>query len=303
MAEEKKEEYLLGIDEAGRGPVLGSMVYGACWCPISKKQVLSAMGFADSKTLTAQQRENLFEDIKKAPMLKWKVDVITSQDISAKMLRRHKHNLNLISHLSAMGLIQAALEQGFNIQEVYVDTVGTAETYQDKLKKQFPGIRSIVVSKKADSLFPIVSAASICAKVTRDSELENWVFRETPEESQVPFSRDWGSGYPADPSCKRWLTDSFEPLFGWPDIVRFSWSTAKKIIKAEGIPVEWDDEDDDDDEEDDGTPATKKSKTQKLMQFYAPKTSETNLQSRIPLQNRSAYFKAHQMHVVTNFGD
>lgn len=302
MADDKKEEYLLGIDEAGRGPVLGSMVYGACWCPLSKKQVLSAMGFADSKVLTADQREKLFADIKQSPMLKYKVDVITSQDISAKMLRRHKHNLNLISHLSAMGLIQAALEQGFNIQEVYVDTVGTVETYQAKLKKQFPGIRSIVVAKKADSLFPIVSAASICAKVTRDSELENWVFRETSE--TLSFNRNWGSGYPADPSCKRWLSESFEPLFGWPDIVRFSWSTAKKIIKAEGIPVDWDDEEDDDDDEDgEGAPPTKKTTAQKLTQFYAPKASETNSQNRIPLQNRYSYFKSHQMHVVTNFSD
>jgi len=259
------------------------------------------MGFADSKVLSAEQRERLFEDIKKSPILRFKVDVITSQDISAKMLRRHKHNLNLISHLSAMGLIQAALEQGFNIQEVYVDTVGTVETYQDKLKKQFPGIRSIVVSKKADSLFPIVSAASICAKVTRDSELENWVFREAS--ADIEFTRDWGSGYPADPSCQKWLTSSFEPLFGWPDVVRFSWSTAKKIIKAEGIPVDWDDGEDDEEEEDGAPPPAKKTTAQKLTQFYAPKTSETNTQSRIPLQSRYAYFKAHQMHVVTNFSD
>lgn len=56
----------------------------------------------------------------------------------------------------------------------------------------FPQLK-ITVSKKADSLFPIVSAASICAKVTRDTTLKNWKFIEKPGED---IDCDWGSGYP-----------------------------------------------------------------------------------------------------------
>lgn len=51
----------------------------------------------------------------------------------------------------------------------------------------------ITVSKKADSLFPIVSAASICAKVTRDAALKNWKFIEQPDKV---IDSNWGSGYP-----------------------------------------------------------------------------------------------------------
>jgi ribonuclease H2 subunit A len=58
-----------------------------------------------------------------------------------------------------------------------------------KLAKIFPKLK-IKVSKKADSLYPCVSAASICAKVTRDTVLKNWNFVEN-------FNvLNWGSGYP-----------------------------------------------------------------------------------------------------------
>lgn len=56
----------------------------------------------------------------------------------------------------------------------------------------FPQLK-ITVSKKADSLFPIVSAASICAKVTRDAALKQWKFTEKPGED---VDQNWGSGYP-----------------------------------------------------------------------------------------------------------
>ena len=90
-----------------------------------------------------------------------------------------------------MTMIQTVLDLGVNVTHVYVDTVGPPLAYQDKLKARFPTI-SFRVEKKADSLFPIVSAASICAKVTRDACLESWEYIEN-----VICSKSFGSGYPS----------------------------------------------------------------------------------------------------------
>lgn len=55
-----KEPCVLGVDEAGRGPVLGPMVYAICYCPLSRLADLEALKVADSKTLTENERERLF---------------------------------------------------------------------------------------------------------------------------------------------------------------------------------------------------------------------------------------------------
>lgn len=79
------EPYILGIDEAGRGPILGPMVYGAAWCPQSYASNLKKMGFADSKKLNPEKRKVLFNKMKADTSLCWKVDVISAEQICADM--------------------------------------------------------------------------------------------------------------------------------------------------------------------------------------------------------------------------
>ena len=107
------------------------------------------------------------------------------------MGKRNKQSLNTISHNSAIGMIEKVINNlKINVQEIYIDTVGDPQKYQDLLVQIFPSVGKIVVSKKADSLFPIVSAASIIAKVTRDRELENWRFDEDKQrqkQAEIPL--------------------------------------------------------------------------------------------------------------------
>merc|ERR1719216_590529 len=86
-------------------------------------------------------------------------------------------------------MIQITLDNGYNLKHVYLDTVGAPESYEEKLRNHFMGYDvRFTVSKKADALFPVVSAASICAKVTRDDILENWTFIE--QNLEIPNTKE-----------------------------------------------------------------------------------------------------------------
>lgn len=223
-----KEPVMLGIDEAGRGPVLGPMVYGIAFFAVSKSDQMKSMEFAgnnntgkrqanfsfsslslhihdshflsfvslqiDSKVLTETKREKIFESIQSHRDVGWSVKILSPNTISNTSLRRRKYNLNQLSHDTAIELVRQVLDKGVNVTELYVDTVGPKDKYQLKLKKIFPSIPKIKVENKADSLFHVVSAASICAKVVRDQVIKEWKF---PEGSHIiPPSIDYGSGYP-----------------------------------------------------------------------------------------------------------
>lgn len=134
------------------------------------------------------------------------------------------NNLNTISHNSAIDIINHFLNKGLALKHAYIDTVGPPDSYREKLERIFsstaPDLKFTVCSK-ADDLFPVTSAASIVAKVQRDKILRNWEFKENPDLKD----REFGCGYPSDPKTKLWLKNNFEPLFGYPDLIRFSWKT------------------------------------------------------------------------------
>ncbi|CAG8668040.1 10245_t:CDS:2, partial [Acaulospora morrowiae] len=233
----KNEPCILGVDEAGRGPVLGPMVYGVCYCPLSQYDEISKLGFVDSKTLKEDIREAHFQLIQSHENISWSVRIISPQDISWNMLKKEKHNLNAQACNTTIHLINQVLSQGVNVTEIYIDTVGPPESYQAKLSSLFPGI-NITVAKKADSLYPIVSAASICAKVTRDHILKKWKFVE----KNLDLNKSFGSGYPSDPNTTEWLKNNIDPVFGFPRIMRFSWATCETILEKDAVSVTWSEE-------------------------------------------------------------
>lgn len=184
------------------------------------------------------------------------------------MLRRPTVNLNQQSQQATVLLIREVLAMGIELTEVpfyhpqsisaltryqvYVDALGTTTTYQAYLSSQFPGI-NFTVETKADSKYKIVGAASVAAKVTRDACVDGWVFEET---GYMNPSSELGSGYPSgrlacdeiestklmpclDPKTQAWLKASIEPTFGFPKLVRFSWTTVKVLLEKAGHRVQW----------------------------------------------------------------
>ncbi|ESK82240.1 ribonuclease h2 subunit a [Moniliophthora roreri MCA 2997] len=231
--------YILGVDEAGRGPVLGPLVYGVAYCPASYQEDLEGLGFADSKTLTAEIRSSLLKTLCSDPdNLAWSVRVICPQAISSGMLRKPPINLNRQSQEATVMLIREVLDKGIVLSEVFVDALGNTTKYQAELSSQFPGIK-FTVENKADDKFKIVGAASVAAKVTRDACLEDWKFEE---EGYTPPEAELGSGYPSDPKTVSWLKACMNPVFGFPKVVRFSWTTVKVLLEKEGHHVQWIDE-------------------------------------------------------------
>ncbi|EAY15981.1 ribonuclease HII family protein [Trichomonas vaginalis G3] len=217
-------ELEMGIDEAGRGPALGPMVYSGAIAPNKYEWPKDV---DDSKKLTAEQREEIFDEIKKLPV-GFAVRVISAEEISAKQtaLVNPPISLNTVSHHAARDLVQAFLDKGLNIKALYVDTVGIAESYQDWLQDKFPNIK-VTVRAKADATYKVVGAASICAKVTRDRLLADFKF----EEPGLEISHDWGSGYPSDPKTSNWLETNFDPVFGYPSVARFDWKPIKMMFE------------------------------------------------------------------------
>ncbi|KAJ1733093.1 hypothetical protein LPJ61_001724 [Coemansia biformis] len=281
------EGFVLGVDEAGRGPVLGPMVYATCFCRESYYAKLSSVGFADSKQLTQEQRERLFDRLQATDIREhagWSIRCISPQDISQCMLRRAKYSLNALAHDATIQLLHDALERGVNVRKVFVDTVGPPASYQKKLQEIFPTIE-ITVSKKADSIYPIVSAASICAKVTRDAHLDHWKFAETP--LQDVLSASYGSGYPGDPNTTKWLRESVDHVFGYPGIIRFSWSTCTKLLEERAGRVTWAADEDDGS----GGGGNGARKTNKLTSGYFARVAKGPTTGLHP---RSAFFSRNQ---------
>lgn len=173
------------------------MVYAAAYCQSSSLEILKKHNFDDSKVLKESQRSKMFTELTESPHIGYAITSISPQDISSGMLSRSKYNLNEMAHDTTIALIRTLVSPPYslNITEIYIDTVGPPDSYRLKLCKMFPDVPLIVVCKKADSIYPIVSAASICAKVTRDCELVNWEFVE--KEDGDAFDRVFGSGYPA----------------------------------------------------------------------------------------------------------
>lgn len=151
---------VLGVDEAGRGPVIGPMVYGMSFWHTSVQDRISK-DFGDSKKLTDPQREALFATILKTPEMGFCTRVLHASEISRKMFRQPEScNLNQMSHDACIQMIRCLTDLHLPVSTCYIDTVGNPAAYKRRLEQEFPGVE-FVVESKADDKYAPCSAASI----------------------------------------------------------------------------------------------------------------------------------------------
>jgi ribonuclease H2 subunit A len=229
----------MGIDEAGRGPVLGPLVYAGFVCRTEDEAELKRRGYADSKTLREERRDELYAQAGRDPRAAWFVRALSPQYLSRAMQARARINLNALSHAAAASLVQRALDVGLAVVRLLVDTVGDPARYRQFLCARFPSIPEVIVAARADATYGPVSAASVVAKVTRDARMRGWRFCEPG----LACSTAFGSGYPADPATKAWLHAAVDPVFGFPSVMRFSWKTCHSVLFRAACPVVWEDDD------------------------------------------------------------
>lgn len=201
---------ILGIDEAGRGSVLGPMVIAGIIVPEKMEKVLERMGVKDSKRLTPNRRTILSRKLKK--MFDYEIVVISAREIDE--MRADGINLNEIEK-NAMESILLKLKP----EKAIVDAVDVkAERFQENLCKD-TGL-NVIAEHKADDKYIEVSAASIIAKAERDDQIK---------EINKDFIKSGGigSGYPSDPTTKKFLANyTYDEM---PEFVRKSWATVAKM--------------------------------------------------------------------------
>jgi len=209
---------IAGIDEAGRGPVIGPLVVAGVACKKESEKALVEMGVKDSKMLRPSVREKLREQIEE--VCECRVEIVSAGEIDRL---REKMTMNELEEM-VYGRILGELQP----EVAYLDAVDVYEKrFGESVRKQ-SGLRGTVIHSKhrGDSIFPIVSAASIIAKTTRDREI-----RKIAEE----LGYDFGSGYPSDPKTKRFLREWVQRNRELPPYTRHSWQTAKKLMRERGM--------------------------------------------------------------------
>ena len=206
---------IAGVDEAGRGPVIGPLVIAGVSIDENDLPKLVNLGVKDSKLLSPQRRETLAVQIKKLA-LKCHIVLLSPAEIDRVVERRRKlYKLNRLE-AQAMAKVITVLKPDV----VYVDASDILpDRFREHIAENLSFSPKIICEHKADVNYPIVSAASIIAKVERDRVI-----------SQLKKKHgNIGCGYPSDSNTIKFLEVWIRKFGSYPDFVRKSWKTAKRV--------------------------------------------------------------------------
>ncbi|MCX6773281.1 MAG: ribonuclease HII [Candidatus Micrarchaeota archaeon] len=201
---------IIGVDEAGRGCIIGPMVICAAAINPLEEYKLKEMGVKDSKKLSPSIREGLYGKV--GHLTKYVTVKVTAGELNVLMGTK---NLN---EIEAMKIAYAIDQLGIRDATVYVDSPDNVPAkFARRIEKYLKTRVKIVSANRADDTYVIVGAASIIAKVTRDREIEK-IKKET--------GIDFNSGYTSDVKTQNVIARRKD----YPQLekyLRTRWSTLK----------------------------------------------------------------------------
>lgn len=211
-------ESTAGVDDAGRGPIIGPLVIGGVALPRDQIRALLNLGVKDSKLLTPHTRTRLADQIR-GFVPRVSLREIQPKEIDDVVL--HGRKLRKLNFLEAR--VMAEVINELHPSEVYVDASDVnekryGEDIRNFLTDDLKTIK-IISEHHADRNYLQVSAASIIAKVHRDQVID---------QLHSEYG-DFGSGYITDPKTMKFLRSYRQGHDSYPPIVRLSWKTAKEI--------------------------------------------------------------------------
>jgi len=215
-----KNVLVTGVDEAGRGALIGPMVI--CGITVEKTVIrkLKKIGVRDSKMLVPRRREYLYNKIKEVVQNESGVSSIIPISIPPCKIDSYRSsnvNLNTIEVRAMAEIINMC-----GGSEVYIDALTSRP---ERFKKSLVGYLDnkkimIIAENNADKKYPIVSAASIIAKVERDRAIE---------ELKQKVGVDFGVGYPSDERTIEFVESLIKSSKKLPPYVRKSWVTTQVL--------------------------------------------------------------------------
>lgn len=204
-----------GVDDAGRGAIIGPLVIAGISLDEDDLLKLTKIGVKDSKRLSPRRREQLAQQIKKIAIKHHVVKLPPTEIDRVVETGKKLHKLNRLE-AQTMAKVIAVLKPGV----AYVDASDVlADRFKTHIMEILPFKVQIISEHKADAKYPIVSAASIIAKVERDQAISE--LKET--------YGDFGCGYPTDSKTIEFLEHTIRKLHRYPDFVRKSWKTSKRL--------------------------------------------------------------------------
>lgn len=203
----------IGVDEAGKGPVLGSLFAAAVAGP---EGALPA-GVDDSKTVPADERQRLARELRGGTALTVAVAEIPVECIDDP--ETDMNELTVVAHAEAIERLDCDQDDA----TVHCDAGDTdAERFARRVAARLDSPRRVHASHSADESDPLVGAASIIAKVAREDHVETLADQYGPV----------GSGYPSDPTTRTFLAEYVGEHGDLPPCARRSWKTSSDVLAA-----------------------------------------------------------------------